>query len=365
MQIVHFSPAQQHEWNRFVARDSSFALLQSWEWGTFKEKMGWKAYRIATVAQDEIRAAAQVLVRSFLGGRISMMYVPRGPLGNWLDEAVFPTLRGELDRLARDHRAVFLRLEPASPFEPNHAAALKRYGFRSSAYTNQPRATLTLDLTPEPDEILAGMQQKTRYNIRYAQKKGLVVHEGGYNDLPTFYRLMQITARRGGFPPRTLEYYQKEWETFASSNQIRLFLALYEGKVIAANISVIFGQKAAYLHGASSGEHSNLQPNSLLMWKAIEWAKANHCSLFDLWGIPDEVGQAAWEGRELPDADRLDGLWGVYRFKRGFSHSIVYYLGAYDYVYSPALYAVIHQLTTAALTDRLAVWLDTWRGVQR
>jgi lipid II:glycine glycyltransferase (peptidoglycan interpeptide bridge formation enzyme) len=362
MQIVHFSPTQQHEWNRFVARDPSFALLQSWEWGTFKEKMGWKVYRIAVLNHEEMHAAAQVLVRSFLGGRMSMIYVPRGPLGDWLNEEVFTALWSELDRIARDHRAIFLRLEPASPFKPAHATTLNRYGFRTSTYTNQPRATITIDLTPEADEILARMQQKTRYNIRYAQKKGLTVQEGGYEDLPAFYRLMQITARRGGFPPRTLEYYQAEWEALAANHQIRLFLGSYKGNVIAANVSAIFGQKAAYLHGASSGEHSNLQPNSLLMWKAIEWAKANHCSLFDLWGIPDEVGQAAWEGRDLPETDRLDGLWGVYRFKRGFSHSIVYYLGAYDYVYSPALYAVIQQLTQANLSDRLAVWLDTLRS---
>jgi lipid II:glycine glycyltransferase (peptidoglycan interpeptide bridge formation enzyme) len=208
------------------------------------------------------------------------------------------------------------------------------------------------------------MHQKTRYNIRYATKKGVSVWVGGREDLTTFHHLMQITGRRGGFKPRTLDYYNYQWQTFAPLDRIRLFVASFHGKTLAINISAVFGEHAVYLYGASSGEHTNLKPNHLLMWEAIQWAKAQNCRTFDLWGIPDEVELAIPEGSDLAVSNRTDGLWGVYRFKYGFSQNRVFFTNAHDYVYSPLLYTLItNEFFNPARLDRLAVWMDTLRSV--
>jgi peptidoglycan pentaglycine glycine transferase (the first glycine) len=104
-------------------------------------------------------------------------------------------------------------------------------------------------------------------------------------------------------------------------------------------------------------------PNYLLQWEAMNWARSLCCVSYDLWGIPDQVGQVVYEGKASPKAERTDGLWGVYRFKSGFSKNIVFHTGAYDYVYSPLLYVFItNKLLNGGRLDRIAVWMDSVRG---
>jgi peptidoglycan pentaglycine glycine transferase (the first glycine) len=362
MEAIHVNANRREEWNAFVLREPSFALLQSWEWGEFKEKLGWKVIRTAVEQQGRIVAGAQILIKPAPLGLFSIAYVPRGPVGKWLDEETAPCLLDELHQVARCKRAIFLKIEPPLLYDPKIHRKLERYGFRASGYTNQPCATIIVDLTQDLDDILAQMHHKTRYNIRYAARKKVVVRMGGREDLVTFDHLMQRTGRRAGFIPRKLVYFEHEWETLDQAEQIRMLVATYLDEILAINVSVAFGEHAAYFHGASSGKHKRLMPNQLLMWEAIKWAKSRNCRTFDLWGIPDAVGVAAFKGDDLPMPDRTDDLWGVYRFKRGYSHNIVLYTGAHDYVYSPLLYAFVsNKFLSAKRLDRIAVWLDSKR----
>jgi len=119
------------------------------------------------------------------------------------------------------------------------------------------------------------------------------------------------------------------------------------------------GEHAAEFHAGQLDHSKNLHANYLLVWEAIKWAKARGCTTYDLWGIPDEIGQISCAEDNPPVSDRTDGLWGVYRFKRGFSKDIVCYIGACDYVYSPAPYALIsHELFNANTWQWLQAWLD-------
>ena len=47
--------------------------------------------------------------------------------------------------------------------------------------------------------MLARMKQKTRYNLRLAQKKGVTVRAGTAADLPMLYRMYAETSVRDGF----------------------------------------------------------------------------------------------------------------------------------------------------------------------
>jgi lipid II:glycine glycyltransferase (peptidoglycan interpeptide bridge formation enzyme) len=115
-----------------------------------------------------------------------------------------------------------------------------------------------------------------------------------------------------------------------------LLLAEYKQKLLAALMTFRHGNDAYYFYGASSSSHRNLMPAYLLQWEAIQWAKGYHCKSYDLWGIPD----APPSRLEAEFTQRTDGLWGVYRFKRGFGGQIIRSIGAFDYVYNPQLYKV-------------------------
>ncbi len=92
-----------------------------------------------------------------------------------------------------------------------------------------------------------------------------------------------------------------------------LLLAEYEGRPLAALMVFALGRRAYYLYGASTDEERNRMPTYLLQWRAMQWARARGCLEYDLWGVPDEDEQTL----EAQFETRRDGLWGVYRFKRG------------------------------------------------
>lgn len=353
---------ERQQWNDFVAEAPDFSLLQSYEWGEFKEQLGWKAIRLAARQEGRITAAAQLLIKPAPLGLFSVGYVPRGPLVDWEDRTTTTALLEALHGESRRHRAIFTKIEPPVLHSTEAHGCLQQYGFRASPYANQPRATIAVDLTQDLDTILLQMRKQTRRDIRRAGRKGVTVRRGSLEDLPAFYKLMEITGQRGEFSPRMREYYRHEWQTFARSKQSVLLMAFYQDQLLAMQMAYYFGKHAAAFHGASSREHTKLCPNHLLVWEAIKWAKALGCETYDLWGIPPEVGQAVHEGREPPTPRRTDGLWGVYHFKSGFSKDIVYYVGAYDSVYFPFLYRLItNKFLNPNRLDQIAVWLDTLR----
>ena len=341
MRVHLTNDISERDWDSFVAASSVGHILQSSQWGHLKERFGWQVARLAIEDRGQWLAGTQVLFRP-LGPR-TIAYVPKGPVTDWADAEATQTLLEALHHLCRQRRAILLKIEPDLAEDPALVQKLTALGFRASPQTIQPQCTILLDLTPDPEAILARMKSKTRYNIRLAARKGVAVREGTAEDLSGFYRLMQITGQRDGFGTHSEAYYETAHQLFVPQGLARLFLATFEDQILAGIMAFAFGQRAWYMYGASSDEHRNLMPNYLLQWEAIKWARERGCLTYDLWGIPDEE-EALLEGEFLK---RSDGLWGVYRFKRGFGGQVVHYLGAYDYVYSPLLYR---------LYDKLVAW---------
>jgi len=203
---------------------------------------------------------------------------------------------------------------------------------KESAHNIQPPRTLVVSLLGTDDEILARMKQKTRYNIRLAKKKEVTVRP--WDDLPAFYQMMLVTGGRDRFGVHSLAYYQRAYELFHPAGMAELLVAEYGGKPLAALMVFARGRRAWYLYGASNNEERNRMPTYLLQWEAMHWAKARGCEQYDLWGVPDadeDVLEADFTGRN-------DGLWGVYRFKRGFGGELKRAVQALDRVYNPLLY---------------------------
>jgi lipid II:glycine glycyltransferase (peptidoglycan interpeptide bridge formation enzyme) len=189
--------------------------------------------------------------------------------------------------------------------------------------TIQPGRTILLDLTPVEDILLANMKEKWRYNIRLAGRKGVQVRLAEtVEDVHNWYKLVQTTSTRDHFGIHTLEYYLRAWQIFAPRKQARLFLAEYNGQLLAGIFVGLMAKQAIYLYGASSNEQRQLMPNYLLQWEAIRWAKQAGATTYDFWGIP-----------ETDDQD--EAMMGVYRFKSGWGGRIVRFLGNYEYIYRP------------------------------
>jgi lipid II:glycine glycyltransferase (peptidoglycan interpeptide bridge formation enzyme) len=334
------------QWDNLLAAHHGH-LLQSWAWGELKSRFGWTALRLQVG-----EAAAQILFRRLPLG-LTLAYVPKGPLVNWDDSEQVHALFAAIHAEAKKRQAIFLKVEPnvasgVVATRPNHGQRMEsawplpseaikfltQAGFHP-ADTIQPRTSLVIDLNGDEAALLAAMKQKTRYNIRLAEKKGVTVRQGSAAQVAIFHQLALITATRDSFGVHSLDYYQAAYTLFAP-DRCALLMAEFEGQPLAALMVFRQAQKAYYFYGASSNEYRNLMAPYLLQWAAIRWAKNQGCTHYDLWGIPD----ADPASLEAEFERRNDGLWGVYRFKRGFGGQWLQSVGAYDYVYNPLLYQI-------------------------
>ena len=307
------------EWSKFLSQHADAHLLQSVAWGELKSDFGWEAVRLV-----DGHAGVQVLFRRLPFG-LTMAYIPKGPLGDgwahlWL----------EVDVVCQARNAVFLKIELDAWADDDELELPS--DFIPSAHSIQPRRTIIVDLRGSEDDILARMKQKTRYNIRLAGKKGVVVRASP--DVKTFSEMVAVTGQRDGFGVHNLAYYQRTYDLFHPHGKCELLQAEYEGHPLAALMVFAQGKRAWYLYGASSNLERNRMPTYLLQWNALRWARAQGCTEYDLWGVPDEDADVL----EAEFTQRSDGLWGVYRFKRGFGGQVKRAVGAWDRVYKPELY---------------------------
>lgn len=348
------------EWNALVARLPNPPLLQSWEWAQVKAEYGWKPmpfvwYEVATANHNPL-AAAMVLKRTVLNrgfaARLCVLYIPKGPLMDWSDESLRKRVLGDLQVFAKKQGAIFLKVDPdvllgtgipgsGDAREDGHGQAvmsdLKRRGWSFSSDQIQFRNTVMVDLSPSEDEMLRRMKQKTRYNVRLAEKKGVQVRVGTPTDLPRLYKMYAETSVRDGFVIRDEGYYQTVWKTFMQGRGddgqpfAEPLIAEVDEEPVAAVFLFCFAGRAYYVYGMSRQAHREKMPNYLLQWEATKRAKAHGCSVYDLWGAPDEFKED-------------DSMWGVFRFKEGLGGEVVRTLGAWDFPANTLWYWVYTQV---------------------
>ena len=240
----------------------------------------------------------------------------------------------EVDSICKKNHAIFLKVEPDGWAEE---FLLPPSAFRLSSHNIQPPRTIVISIKENEETILAKMKPKCRYNIRLAEKKGVTVR--AWDDIQAFHEMMTVTGGRDNFGVHSKEYYQRAYELFHPRGTCELLVAEYEGKPLASLMVFASGKRAWYVYGASNDRERNRMPAYLLQWDAIRWAKARGCEEYDLWGIPDENEETLESNFE----SRHDGLWGVYRFKRGFGGEVKRAAQALDRVYNPLLYwAYLH-----------------------
>lgn len=323
------------QWDAALSQVPEAHLLQTNGWGTLKNAYGWRALRIA----DEC-FGAQILFRALPLG-YSLAYLPKGPLtladrgsdSGPLSMALWQEFWSHLDEVCRREKAIFLKLEP-DLWQVSSENPTVPPGFRLSHHPIQPPRTLLVDLNGSEENILGRMKQKTRYNIRLALKKGVVVYPS--SDIDTFHRLMLVTSERDRFGVHSRTYYQRAYELFHPRGECELLFAEFQGDPLAALMVFARGRRAWYFFGASSDMQRENMPTYLLQWEAMRWARNRGCMTYDLWGVPD----ADEDILEAGFTQRHDGLWGVYRFKRGFGGQLYRAQGPWDRVYNRFLYTL-------------------------
>lgn len=341
------------EWNEAL-EDLPYAhVLQTWEWGAFKQvTTGWQPTRLAFRRGDTVVAMASVGTRRV--GPLKVMYVPKGPALDYDDSSLVAEVLDYLQNFARRQWAIWLKIDPdvvvgtgipgaeddlPAPTGSTLTQTLSERGWRFSADQVQFRNTVIVELAGSEDELVAQMNQSTRRKLRVADRDGVSIRTGGIADLPILYDLYRVTGERDAFLIRPFEYYQQAWRNFIEADLAQPLIAEVDAVAVAHVILFHFGRKCWYFYGASSNEHRDKMPNHLLQKEAMVWARSQGYALYDMWGAPDVF-------------DESDRLWGVYNFKRGFRGTVTRHVGAWDYAPFPPLYSAYTQLM-----PRIMNWL--------
>jgi lipid II:glycine glycyltransferase (peptidoglycan interpeptide bridge formation enzyme) len=360
-------------WNSIISKLPNPHFLQTYEWGQVKAKYGWQPIYVVWDEQGNMKvetdvnrlssfvfppsAAALILKRQILrngfAARLSILYSPKGPLLDWTNESLRTRVLNDLQSFAKTQGAIFLKMDPdivlgtgvpASEDEVVDANGqlvmneLKRRGWEYASDQIQFKNTVLIDLKPTEEEMLARMKQKTRYNIRLAEKKSVGLRVGTKDDLSMLYRMYAETSVRDGFVIRDDGYYQTVWNLFMNSGEptCEPLIAEVDGEPVAAIFVFYFAKRAYYVYGMSRNTHREKMPTYLLQWEAMKRAKAKGCKVYDLWGAPEVF-------------DENDSMWGVYRFKEGLGGQVVRTLGAWDFAPSPLWYKLYSDIMPRVL----------------
>jgi len=317
-------------WNKLAGHP-----MQAWEWGEFRKETGVGVVRYGVFESGEnnspLREVIQVTIHPIPHTSWSIGYYPKGgELTGDVEQA--------LEEIAREYRCIYIRCEPMVEKGDRDVVhgemGRKKYVRGRSLFTPH---NFVLDVTPSEEEILKGMKQKTRYNIRLAGKKGVKVKvDNSDKAFERYLELTEETTSRQGFYAHGPRYHSTMWKVLGKSQianskkqtglTAELITAKYEGKIITAWVLFAHNDTLYYPYGASTREHRNLMANNLVMWEVIKLAKSKKLKKLDMWGA---LG---------PEPDKSDPWYGFHKFKAGYGGRHVTYMGTWDYVARPLLY---------------------------
>lgn len=302
--------------------------LQAWEWGEARQELGLEIVRVGEFSGEELAHVYQLSLHPVPKTAYRIGYIPRSK---------YPTkeaLEFFLD-YGRKNNLIFIKFEPDEKKDEKTLALNSKFPVRESPHQLFPDWTQVLDISKSEDELLKNMKSKTRYNVRLAEKKGVVIKEqSDEKGFKIFSRLYFETCKRQKYFGHDLHFHQTIWNRLKNDIS-HILIAYYENTPLAAYELFYFNKKFYYTYGGTSSEYRNLMGANLLMWEAIKLGKTLGAESFDMWGsLP-------------PDYDPNHPWSGFTRFKEGYGTQFMEMAGSYDLVIQPLLYPVYNVLYKA------------------
>ncbi|MFO1070023.1 MAG: peptidoglycan bridge formation glycyltransferase FemA/FemB family protein [Geminicoccaceae bacterium] len=283
------------EWNDFVASFPAGDIVQSAAWADAKSVLGYRSVLAVHREGTQIAGGAAVLVRQ-VAPLLAVGYVPRGPLvAPGVDAARVVDV---IERAARRAGVSVLVVQPPVGGEAT-ANVLARRGYVAGAPEVAPSVTMSVDIAPEPETIMARMAPGRRRSVRQAVARGVSVRFGGRADLEAFHALAAETARRQQFSPVSLAELKAQWDALHGCDAIRLVLAEHEERMLAGIVVTTFGRTVTFRHTGWNGERPDLQANVACHWFAMQWARQAGYTDYDLGGVERSIAMRIEQGESL------------------------------------------------------------------
>lgn len=287
------------DWDAFVASMQCGHHVQMSLWSQVKATLGYTTRRITVRENGRIVAGGQILVRN-LFPFVALGYMPKGPVYPSWDVSLGEAILNEMKQVIKKEHFLFLAVQPAYDHS-GLSETFIRSGFHPSWLELAPTATILLDLTSNPDQLLDRIKRQTRQNIRRSEREGMTIREGKEADLPTFYQLHLATSRRQKFLPYPEKYFTRMWQIFSKQNLISLIFAEYQGAPVSALLLIAFKDTVTAKNLGWSGQYAEHRPNDAVFWASIQWAKTHGYHCFDFEGIDREGAEEMVSGQPLPE----------------------------------------------------------------
>lgn len=306
------------DWEKFVARHAEANFLQDWRWGELHQSLGFQVVRRGVYGNDQLVGVWQGIVKNAKRGRY--LEVPAGPLIDWTDQTLAEFVTKDMKSIAQQTKSVFVRVRPQLDDGQDNRQLFRQLGFRQSPMHLHAEHTNILDLADDEDEILAKMRRQTRYEVRRADKQGIVVEVlSGRQAIQQFHQTQQDTAKRQGFIPSSLEFLEALADKFG--DDLRIYQSKVDDKLLNQALVIWSGEEADYYEASSTIDARSYAGAYGLVWRSIRDAKQAGKSRYNFWGI-------------AYNNDPKHRYAGVTTFKRGFGGQDAIYLPAHDLVLS-------------------------------
>lgn len=312
---------EKHQFNAVVEHP-----LQSWEWGEFRKATGLTVERLGFFEAGQLKKALQVTFHPLPVMSKKIGYLPKGFMPD-ADQL------SSLKELGKKHQALFVKMEPNIAQKvglPSAHDQIIKFLLENDAVPGRPlftKYTFQLDLTQPEDKLFANLNNKTRYNVNLAYRKGVTLYENtSAEGMEQYLEILKETTTRQGFYAHTPDYFRTMWKTLGDSGMLRIFNAVYENTILVSWIVFVFNNVLYYPYGASRDVHRDVMASNLMMWEMIRFGKREGCQMFDMWG---SLG---------PEPDPKDAWFGFHRFKKGYGGDLVEFVGTFDLVLNQPLY---------------------------
>ncbi len=350
--VTEIGEDQRDYWDREVSRFDLVHPLNAFGWGQVRKVNGWSPTYLVAKRGDRVAGAVMYMTKRLAGTGFSIMYAQKGPLWEAGDREAFDALLGRLREDSRGKGAIFLRIDPNIPEEavashdPFTAGGFIHLDQRWS-FWNSPRDVLRINLERAGNErdLFDLLDRDARRCVRKASKEKVTIRPAeSVEELRAFYDIFKEFSVTKGFMSRGLAYQENLWKEFVSRGNGRLFLAVYEDRVIGGLICLMFGRKCLAMHMGTPYVYQKLQTYYAYVWESIRWAKENNCLWYSFRGVGSSRSQE--------------------HFKRKFGPDVVRLAGYYDLPFRPAAYRLVYSAEFELLPRIWRTLMKTREGLQ-
>ncbi len=328
MKYIEVRENNKNKFEEFVNNNKYATCMQMWGWAEFRNEIEDNLYTRVGIVSDKSEfylTATYAIHRFNILGKV--LYIPQGPI--WSNEKALTIFVRNIRKVANQNNCFAVVCEPRVRKNDKRFNQLIDNKFKYTDEAVQPRDTVFIDLTKSEKELMYSFSKSTRYNIRYARKKGIVVKrytsEKDVDRIDGFYKLIKKTQKRKYFYVQDKRYFVELWKKFSRNNQAILYEARYKGEVLGIIVVLYNNIWASSLFSSTTRKYANLKPIYLARWESIKDAKSIECKIYDFFGA-------------TRSKDKKHPFYYTTQHKLGFGQRVEEFAGTFEIVLDPFKY---------------------------